>query len=406
MQKYKIVCLAIYLFAVAVLPAISNTLTTDQIIDKVLKENNSVKANNLIVKAAKNSVEQEKKILNPELEIGLENFGINELEIVITQPIELGGKRKQRILQSENEFSAAKYESEISNIELKTEIYRRLVPILLSNCNEAIVDSISSLINTTIDLINQRVAAGASNKIDALRAKMEIEQLNIQKMLIKRERNIKIKELASLWGEVQANNIKIEGTINHNLELLNIGVYKENLKKHPQIQLFNLENQINKINISQAKKSSVPDLALSGGYVRNNENKENAVLFGASIELPLFNRNRDEVKGLKSLKESKVHEAKEKQVELSSQIDLIHGEISSIDLQLEAIYESILPKSNEILLQVLEFYKKGAISFLDVLEAQREEIDLLVEVNELKAQRANLFIDLFELTAMDLRIFN
>lgn len=405
MQKYNIACLAIYLFALVVIPVNSNTFTTTQIIEKVLNENSGIKASNLIVEAVKNGVEQEKKISNPELEVGLENFGINEVEIVLTQPIELGGKRKQRVAQRENELSAAKLESEIQNIELKAETLRRLIPIISFNSNEIIIDSISNLINTTLNLINQRISAGASSKIDALRANMELEQLNIQKMLIKREKNLKNRELSSLWGEILVNDFNIDGEINHNLELLNIETYKKSLKEHPQIKFLNLESQIAEMDISQAKKSTVPDLALSSGYVRNNEDKENAILLGASIELPLFNRNQGEIKELELLKKSKAYEVAQVNIELSSQIEVVYGEISNIDMQLNTISDNVLPKSNEILLQVLEYYKKGAVSFLDVLEAQREEIDLLVEINELRAQRASLFVDLFELSGMDLKIF-
>ena len=71
-------------------------LSLDKAINLTLETNNQLKAFDVSEKAVEAGIKQAKVRPNPELEVGLEQFGINEIEIAMAQTIELGAKRSAR----------------------------------------------------------------------------------------------------------------------------------------------------------------------------------------------------------------------------------------------------------------------------------------------------------------------
>lgn len=406
MQKLKILCFSVILTGLNFLPIYSNELyTTVQIVEKVLKGNSNLKANNSLVRAAEEKSKQAKAIPNPELEVGLENFGVNEIEVVLSQPIELGGKRAKRIQYVNKEIEASKLDFENKTIEVEANVYRNIIPILALNNDIQILESIIAIVDSASLLIEKRISAGANSSVDLLRASMELDQLKLKKEMFEDEKFKRSNNLSSLWGDSSNNRIAVNGILNSDVQIPSIELYKEKFISHPDMKKMSIEKELSEIELLQAHKDAIPDLGISGGYLRNNESGENAVLFSASIELPVFNRNSGEINKLKSTVQSKVYEVEGAQTNRRIEISTVYNELQRIDVQIKSIKEKILPKSREILSTVFNHYGNGAISFLDVLEAQREDLELKLEMNNLEKEKALLITDLFELTGYKLETF-
>lgn len=405
MQRYQISCILIFcsfLFKVSIFA--EDAVTVDQYVEKVLTENRELQAHSLLIDAAAKSLEQANVISNPELEVGLENFGLNEIEIVLTQPVELGGKRRSRSDIAEHELSSIKTEYEAIKLSLKSETYRRLIPLISFKEKTMILDSILILVEETANRIREGVAIGAFSQTDLLRASLEAEKLKLQRDVLKREINNHKRSLSILSSQ-KDGVLDIVGTFRKDLTLPELDKLEKSLNSHPAMILLDQERKLKELELKDAKSAAVPDLNISGGYLRNNEAKENAVLLSASIALPFFNRNRGEISAKESLKKARVVSNEQTLKGNFVQLKNIYEEIVITNLLVQKYEDVLIPATKEILSSVKDKYQKGAINFIEVIGAIQEHLSLKMEFVEILEDRVLLYSDLYELTGEDVKLF-
>ena len=403
--KYRI---AFYLI---VFPVIFNafivnakTLDFEQIKLKALNNNPGLSAGNSAIKAAEAEIRQAGAIENPELEISSEAFGENEIEVVLTQPVEIGGKRKARIQLAQKALQAKELENHATRLGLEAEIIRRCVPILGLQKKIAILDSLASVMEESLTDIKRRVQAGAAMEADALRTEMELDELFMEKATLNRQLNRRKKELAALWGNTDDEDIKLACTLNASVSLLPQPEILKKISEHPEMKLLKLNRETAAAEIRQLKAETFPELAISGGYLRNNEDDEDAVIAGISISLPLFNRNKGAIL-------SKSHEmavaGKEFQaffVERTTKAGTILSEIENTTEAFSVLTEKLQPKAKNVYALLERYYKLGNISILEVLESRRNLLEINLRRIDLIIDKALLAADLMELTGIQIQI--
>jgi outer membrane protein TolC len=71
-------------------------LTLQKAIESALQYNNDMKAAVKEGQAVESQIKQAGRFQNPEIEVETENLGSSVTSVVLTQPVELGGKRKRK----------------------------------------------------------------------------------------------------------------------------------------------------------------------------------------------------------------------------------------------------------------------------------------------------------------------
>jgi len=355
-------------------------LTCDEVVGRVLKNNLELASLRKLLERAQHEIGQARMIPNPEAEIGLENFGRNELEATVSQRVELGGKRKSRIAVAQGGGEIAEIEYTKKCLELETEAIRRFLPILASQRKIVLLDSTIVLARNTLELIQKRVEAGASLKIDAMRAEIELDELDMERTRFVKEQFLLKKALARLWADSAAAFEGVAGRMNTKLQLAPVAEYQNALRSHPDIMQYALKNRCAQDELTEVVASARPDIAISGGYLRNNETNDNAVLLGASIDLPLFNRNQGAVASKKvAIAAQKIEQAALVN-ERNGAISRTYEECALLTGQIAVLKQKVLPKAVAVFDGILDYYEKGSVSFLEVMEAQAELMRLNLEI--------------------------
>ena len=154
----------------------------------------------------------------------------------------------------------------------------------------------------------------------------------------------------------------------------------------------------------ELKAEIIPELTLSGGYLRNNETHENAVIAGLAIGLPVFNRNRGAILS----REYEAHAAGEESQgacqERITEASVILSEIETIDKTRVFLRETLLRKAEKIYALLEGYYKKGNISILEVLESRKTILEINMRCVELITEKALLAADLMEVSGITLQI--
>jgi outer membrane protein, heavy metal efflux system len=401
-RKYYIIALMLC-FAITIIYA-NESITLNEILQRVQGNNLELKSMQKQFDAAKAEIDQAGLLTNPELEVELGNFGKDEIGIGIGQSFDLGGKKKSRIEIAKIEDEKLELEFEIKKFELEIETIRRVLPLFSVNTKLALLDLIIAIEKSTLETIQKRVEAGTTMQIDAMRVEIELEELYLEKRVAERE-VIQLKEnLPSLWADSTVNFSSVSGKINSEIIIPSIEVYQKNLLEHPKIKMMEYDRKLSRAELNEAKTNAVPDLKIGVGFSCSMETKENTLGLSVSVDLPIFNRNQGEIKSREHSIDAFEFEADNTVLNKKAELGELYTEVSTINEELNTIQTKILPKAETVFQTLLEYYQRGSISLLDVIEAQTELLGYKTRVIEYHLIRVELLTDLYELTGLNVKI--
>jgi cobalt-zinc-cadmium efflux system outer membrane protein len=307
------------------------------------------------------------------------------------------------VAEREAEIAALRLESE--RISVEAELIRRFAPVLSTQRKLALLDSLLEVSTRGTEAVQRLVDAGAAMEIDLVRAELERDELLLERAeLVRTTREVKVR-LGELWGDTAPGFDGVWGSLSGTLELPTLQELTTAMENHPEARLLELEGLLIEAEIREARAEGAPELALSGGYLRNNELDEEAVIAGVSLSLPIFNRNKGAVAQKRREMAAVGHEAEGLRLERASGLATLYSEIVGTRGELRALSGNLLPKASHIHDALAEFYLHGKTGILDVLEARGHLLELRMRIVDLLEEHAVLAADLHDLTGYRLDIF-
>ena len=383
-----------------------DNLTLDSALQLTIRKNPALQSLRKRIASREQLVVQANARPNPEAEVELENFGRNEFEAAVTLPIELGGKRKARTAQAKKEVTRSGLELDAGIIEIETEVIATFLPIAALNNRIEILDSIIAVAESMHETIMRQVSFGARNRIDAMRTEIRLEALRLEKEMITREKDRFSAHLPVLWADTSGVIPVIADKLLDTSRIPALASFLDSVETHPEVRLQFLEQELLSADISVIKTEAKPDLGIRGGYLRNNERGENAVILGVSIDLPLFNRNTALIKSREIDASVLDQDFRSFLMRRKKRIRQLYDECTGVTLRIERMKTSMLPRIHAVLDTISDYYLRGSTDILDVMEVHREYLELYDTVNELMRQRAGILTELYSLTGLYNKLTN
>ena len=146
----------------------------------------------------------------------------------------------------------------------------------------------------------------------------------------------------------------------------------------------------------------IPDVTVTGGYRRFTGVDVNAWIVGASIPLPLFDRNGAAI----AEAGHRIAGAREQQraaaLRAGSALTEAYNRLAASRVELSALRTVIIPGAREAFDAVTEGYRLGRFGYLDVLDAQRTLITYNVQYQRTLAEFHKAVADIERLTGSPL----
>jgi cobalt-zinc-cadmium efflux system outer membrane protein len=393
------------LFAMIVgAPAWAQPLSFAQAREMVLENHEGLKALRERRAAAEEAVRQASAYLNPEIEVETKDFGRSELEVVLTQPILIGGKRGAAVGVARREAEIAELEIQSLQISLEAELIRRFAPVLSTYQKLNLVDSMIEVSAGNIEAVRRLVEAGAIKEIDALRAELERDELSLERAELERSLAEAEMKLSELWGDVGSGFEGMRGSLPVTLSLATLKELGTAMERHPDVRMLDTQGLLAKAEMDQAKAEGRPELALSAGYLHEHEADEQAVIAGASLSLPIFNRNKGAVAAKRHKMAAVEHEARLVRLERSTELAALYSEFEVSGRELNALSGDVLSKAVRIHRTLADFYVQGKTGILDVLAARGHLLELQMKIVDLTEERALVAADIQELTGYRIEV--
>lgn len=386
----------IYYTAIPIVLAIqtqAQNITLDNLEAAFLQKNYALIANKFNVDRIDAEIIQEKLWQNPTLSISEVNlwktynveeqpylfgkYGKNQqISVELEQLIETAGKRKKRVAIKELEKSSALFEYEELLRELKKELRQTYFSL-------ARIQSEKKELQNSVDLFKQMMTqyqrqTDLKNVPKADFYRLQTELIGLQKDQIELENQeieyINKLRLLTQNSDLNVNEIDFSRFNSHSKS---IPFNAKQLAKEQNIALKKQENEINlaEKQLILEKAQRTPDLAFQVNYDRGGNIMRDFIGVGVSIDLPIFNTNKGNIKASEILLNQQQITKNALHSELDISIDRFQNQISQLDKAL--IQWKKL--NNQEQLTMIDNYKKHLqnkqitlLEFIDFTQAYRE----------------------------------
>lgn len=394
----------------------AQNVTLDNLEAAFLQKNYALIANKFNADRVDAEIIQEKLWQNPTLSISEVNlwktynveeqpylfgkYGKNQqISVELEQLIETAGKRKKRVAIKELEKNSALFEYEELLRELKKELRQTYFSL-------ARIQSEKKELQNSVDLFEQMMTqyqrqADLKNVPKADFYRLQTELIGLQKDQIELENQeieyINKLRLLTQNSDLNVNEIDFSRFNSHSKS---IPFNAKQLAKEQNIALKKQENEINlaEKQLILEKAQRTPDLAFQVIYDRGGNIMRDFVGVGVSIDLPIFNTNKGNIKASEIVLNQQKITKNALNSELDISIDRLQNQISQLDKaliqwkklnnqeQLTMIdnYKKHLQNKQITLLEFIDFtqaYRESQKAYLDLLENYQntfEELNYIV----------------------------
>jgi outer membrane protein, heavy metal efflux system len=378
-------------------------LSLKQALEKVLKENLDLIPFKWELSAREMEIKQQSLFPNPELELEIENilgtneasgFKIAEYTFLASQEIPLAGKRKKAVQFATLDKLLVNRDYDIKAAELVIETKKRYMDLLHLQEKIKLRKAMLKLSQQFMDKITIRIKAGKDSPIELTRAQVTHSRLLMEVAQLTREMTLMRLRLAAMWSSIDPGFQEVEGNIKPSSPLPAFETLTGLLKNNSDLQRMGAEIEVNRSLVTLERANKMPNPSVSGGVKRINEAHSTAFTVGVSMEVPIFNRNKETIKAAiyrvkKSQAEMKAHKKS-----LSSQLKEMHQSLYITLNNAKQLNATLLPKVVETGAAILKAYSQGKYNVLDVLEANKTELEVKEEYIDTLAQYWQMLADM------------
>ena len=326
------------------------------------------------------------RLPNPALDVMVEDIGASgraggatatdqviqpQTTMQLGQLIELGGKRTARRDAAARTRDLAAWDYEAARMNVLTRVTRDFIDVLTAQDMVALTAQTTSLVTQVQQSVAARVEAGVVSPIEENRAGVSLASVRIESARAVRMLDAARRRLASNWGASEPTFAGVAGQLSVATALPAITELQGRLASNPDLARWAVEILQREALVASERAKRVPDVTLSGGYRRFTDLQRGALVIGASIPLPVFDRNAGAITEARSLLAKSHEERRGAEARVFVRLADAYQALASAHDELTAVRTAVLPGSRQTFEAVSEGYRAGKFGFLDVLDAQR-----------------------------------
>ncbi len=332
---------------------------------------------------------------NPELTTEIENFaGSGDFEgfksaettISLTQVIELGRKRMNRIRVASLDEDLANWDYEAARLTIASQTQQAFVDVLASQKRLSVHRAFATIAKRLTDTVRERVDAGKVSPVELSRSEVERARASVTV----REEQAKLRaakrKLSLFWGARRADFGAAVGRLAATNHLPSPERFQSYLDRNPTLARWVDEMAKRRATLELERARRIPDLTLGAGVRQIGETDDTAAVATLSIPLPFFNRNRGNIDAASARVTKSLYERDAARIGLNSRFIEAYGVLRASEAKLRALRNEVLPAARKAFDATERGYREGKFDLLNVLDARRSLIQTQLDVVDTQAE--------------------
>jgi outer membrane protein, heavy metal efflux system len=300
----------------------------------------------------------------------------------LTQPLDILGKRKQRIQVAQDEVASAQADYELDRRRLAHSVAQAYWAARGAQENRDLLDATVANFQKIVDYQSAQLRVGAISEQDFLRIQLEGERLKISQNLAVIEATRTRVELERAMGRTEFRDLVLTEPLDGNQTARTPAGIQQVLAQRVEMRVANAA-----LASAEAKEKledvvARPDLSVEAGLKRtqlvDTSVGTNTALAGLQITLPVSNRNQ----GNRAAANAEV--LRQRQLLAETQVGVLadyYGAVQDYQLRSQEVSQTLVPlrdHANEIAQIAENVYAQTGLDLLRLIDAERAQIDAQV----------------------------
>lgn len=340
----------------------------------------SLSAARLEVQAREGAARQAGARPNPELDVTVEDTrpATRESAVVLSIPLELGGKLEARVAHAELGRDVAAAEHLDARAELRSQVISAFFRVLVAQEATALATSSAALARRGAEATARRVTAGKISPVAETRSRVEQANAELEVTAARAELQSAREALASLWGSSEPVFTEATGDIDELPSRPALDVLLAQADASPALLASRLQLDQRRAAVEVERSKQRPDFALSLGAKRANELGINQAVVGVSVTVPLFDRNEGGVQEAAKRASKAAEEHREARLRLVTALRHAVSRLHTANATAQALRTTVLPAAQQAHDAATQGFEAGKFGLLDVLDTRRTLLEARV----------------------------
>jgi cobalt-zinc-cadmium efflux system outer membrane protein len=328
---------------------------------------------------------------NPTFSAEVENIGGSgqregvdsvETTLLVSQLIELGGKRSKRRSLGAFEAKVAEWEYEAARLAVVAETTSAFVDALARQDAVALADEQIQLAEDVLRTVQAQVRSGAVSSAEVHRARVEVTKEQIGRRQRNRALRVAYVRLATAWGASEptfgalSGNLEAVSAIPPEAELV------QRMATTPELARWRAEVTTRRAAIELENARRIPDVTLALGPRHFNDRNDWALVVGVQVPLPVFDRNQGARRESRSQLSKSREEQRSTELRLRRSLAQLYQGLASAYEEATALRDQAIPQAEQAYAATKNAQRQGALRFTEVLDAQRSLFALRTQLVE------------------------
>jgi cobalt-zinc-cadmium efflux system outer membrane protein len=360
-------------------------LALDQAVELALRRNPELVASAYELSAARARITQAGLRPNPELATELENFsgsgvatGTDALEttLSLSQVIELGNKRGRRVGAAQADLDLVSVEQRARQLDVLAQVTAKFIDVVAAQERVRFAGLSRDLAQRTLDAISARVTAGRSPEAERSRARIALLRAELDQQQAQSELRGARYAMSSLWGDVEPQFTDAQADLFALPPVVPLAELTARIERNPDITRFASQARLREAELQLARAQARPNLSLGIGLRRLEETNDTALVAGFSMGIPVFDRNQGAIREAQVLRAQTDAERDATLIRVRASLFALYQQMTTARERVASLREQALPQARIALDQTQSGYDRGRFSFLELVTAQQELLEL------------------------------
>ena len=375
-----IFCLLLAFSVRAIAENRSASLSLSEALSRTLRGSPELAAYDYDTRAAEARLLQASLRPNPELSLDVENptgSGVyangEQMEdtLMLSQLIELGGKRSARMAEAAAGRAVVQWEYQVKRVEVLKATTLAFIEAVAAQQRLGLAEEIAKVAEETVTLTDQRVSVGKVSAVDAIRAQVAVSSARIEVEQAKREIATARGHLAARWGARTADFGTVRGDLAQHPSVPALEELRARLLANPELARWTSEREKRAATLAKEQTRARPDLTLRAGPRMEGRAEDATFVAGFSIPLPISNRNQGVIAEARANLSKLDSEKRAAEARAFAALNEAYQQLSGAAEEIALLDKSVIPGAREAETQIVAGYDIGRFTQFEVLEARR-----------------------------------
>lgn len=291
--------------------------------------------------------------------------------VLLSQTLELGGKRGARVDVATRGQELASLELEQRKQDLRSEVSQAFYAAARAQTAVDLALQSYELSKRSVEVANARVKAGKAAPIEVTRADVQYADTGLQLQRAQVAEADAYRELARVIGTYNGNigtvqvDQKYPGPAPEASKLL------ARLNDTSLMRLAETRIAQSEAAVGSAKAQRIPNLTVSVGSQYDSEVRERVNVVGLSLPLPLFDRNQGNILAASRRADQAQDQRNATELTVRTKTEAAIAQWNTSYQEIQSFQKVILPGAQRAVDSALRGFQIGKFGFFEVLDAQR-----------------------------------